>query len=110
MADVSRVTVAVFTDPWCPYSWAAEPQWRRLLVEFGAELDVTYVMGGMNHVLRDVPAFAGKWLDASARGGQPVDPRGLLDAPPAAPSRPDATGGAGLSPAPSEAASPATTS
>ncbi|MDP9384575.1 MAG: DsbA family protein, partial [Actinomycetota bacterium] len=80
------VTVAVtyFTDPFCPWSWAAEPAFRRLLTEFGDDLAVTYVIGGMTHALQDRVAFAAHWLDAGAESGMPVDPRGLLEDPPAA--------------------------
>lgn len=73
----------MYTDPWCPFSWAAEPHWRRIQVEFATELDITYVIGGMQHVLSDVPAFAAKWLEASGDGAMPVDPRALLAHPPA---------------------------
>ena len=39
--------VRYYTDPACPASWAAEPALRRLMVEFGADLAITYVMGGL---------------------------------------------------------------
>ena len=34
------------TDPACSASWSCEPRLRRLMVEFGAEVEITYVMGG----------------------------------------------------------------
>jgi hypothetical protein len=73
----------MYTDPWCPFSWAAEPHSRRMQVEFGESLSITYVMGGMQQALSKVPEFAGKWLEASDRSGMPVDPRRLLSDPPA---------------------------
>jgi hypothetical protein len=39
--------VHYFTDPADAASWAAEPSLRRLLWEFGADLPITYVMGGL---------------------------------------------------------------
>jgi protein-disulfide isomerase-like protein with CxxC motif len=32
------------TDPFCPWSWGSEPSWRRMLVEFGGEVAITYVI------------------------------------------------------------------
>jgi len=79
---VERVAVTYFTDPWCPWSWAAEPTRRRLAVEFGDSLSLTYVVAGMAHALQDRPRFVATWLDAAAASGMPADPRGLLDDPP----------------------------
>ena len=31
-------SVTIFTDPYCPWSWAVEPHLRRLEVEFGAQV------------------------------------------------------------------------
>jgi predicted DsbA family dithiol-disulfide isomerase len=81
VADV--VSVTLFTSPWCPFSWAAEPQMRRIQTEFDAELSVTYVLKDLSHHWSDLPDFAADWLEASSRGGQPADPRGLLTDPPA---------------------------
>lgn len=82
MADVRVVSVTYFTDPFCPWSWAAEPSRRRLEVEFGEGLRITYVIAGMAHALQDPVAFARSWLDAAADSGMPADPRGLLQDPP----------------------------
>src|SRR4051812_49440573 len=46
LARAMAVKVRFFTDPVCPWSWAAEPAVRRLMVEFGDSLSWTYVMGG----------------------------------------------------------------
>lgn len=83
VADVGRVQVTLFTDPWCPWSWAAEPVRRRLETEFGAQVAFTYVMAGLGDPLADRAAFAREWLDAAAASGMPLDPRGLLADPPA---------------------------
>jgi predicted DsbA family dithiol-disulfide isomerase len=70
------VRVRYHTDPACPASWAAEPVLRRLAVEFGADLSITYVMGGLAREYEaPYEARVMEWLDASDRSGMPVDPR-----------------------------------
>ena len=41
------VHVIYYTDPACPWSWAAEPALRRIEGEFGDGVSITYVMGGL---------------------------------------------------------------
>ena len=41
------VEVRFYTDPACPWSWAAEPALRRLMWEFDGELRFAWVMGGL---------------------------------------------------------------
>jgi protein-disulfide isomerase-like protein with CxxC motif len=67
--------VRYHTDPACSASWAAEPRLRRLLLEFGADLEVTYVMGGLAREFEDLPGLVMKWLDHVGEAGMPVDPR-----------------------------------
>jgi putative protein-disulfide isomerase len=74
--------VRYFTDPACPWSWAAEPALRRLQVEFGDELTITYVMGGLAREFRRPLETMRHVLDAAAASRMPVDPRVWLDAPP----------------------------
>jgi predicted DsbA family dithiol-disulfide isomerase len=69
------VPVHYFTDPACPMSWGYEPNVRRLMVEFGDELDWRLVMGGLG---RD---YAGHekgallhWAAEAAEIEMPVDP------------------------------------
>jgi predicted DsbA family dithiol-disulfide isomerase len=81
VADVAEVTAVVFTDPFCPWSWAAEPQLRRLVREFGDGVAITFVMAGLP--LGDGPALAAEALDAAAASGMPLDPRVFLRDPPA---------------------------
>ena len=76
---MAAVGLTYYTDPSCPWSWAAEPSFRRLLTEFGTALRVDYVMARS----RDAGSVAA-WLEAAAGSGMPVDPRGLLSDPPAA--------------------------
>jgi len=76
------IHVAYFTDPACPWSWAAEPALRRLQVEFGDQARITYVMGGL---AREFPRPWGELpevLDAVAASGMPADPRLWIDRPP----------------------------
>ena len=77
------VHVVYFTDPACPWSWAAEPAVRRLQVEFGDEVSITYVMGGLAREFKRPQETMRHVLDAAAASGMPVDPRLWLDAPPA---------------------------
>jgi putative protein-disulfide isomerase len=79
---VGAVHVTYFTDPACPWSWAAEPAIRRLLVEFGDDIAVTYVMGGLAREFRTPVETMRHVLDAAAASAMPTDPRLWLDAPP----------------------------
>jgi predicted DsbA family dithiol-disulfide isomerase len=80
---LSRVVVhvAYFTDPLCPWSWAAEPQLRRVQVEFSGQVDFTYLMVGMAREV-DAPALLGQTLEAVAESGMPADPRVWLEGAP----------------------------
>jgi putative protein-disulfide isomerase len=80
------VMVSYHTDPICPWSWAAEPEIRKLMAEFGDELEWRFVMGGL---ARDLAPDASpraplpvevrarlteEWLRVSTRTGAPLDP------------------------------------
>src|SRR5438477_17587 len=47
LRHMELVQALYYTDPFCPWSWALEPTFRRLLSEFSHGLHVTYVMSGM---------------------------------------------------------------
>jgi predicted DsbA family dithiol-disulfide isomerase len=79
---VAAVHVRYFTDPACPWSWAAEPALLRLRTEFGDDLRITYVMGGLAREFKRPVETLRHVLDAAAASGMPVDPRLWLDAPP----------------------------
>jgi putative protein-disulfide isomerase len=65
-----------YTDPACSASWKIEPGLRRLQTEFGAGVQITYVMGGLARQYEgDQSRVAREWLDASSASGMPVDPR-----------------------------------
>jgi putative protein-disulfide isomerase len=78
---MEMIDVVYFTDPLCPWSWAAEPTLRRVEAEFGEQVRIRYVMVGMArevdaaHELREL-------LDAVAESGMPADPRVWIDGPP----------------------------
>jgi putative protein-disulfide isomerase len=76
------VEALYYTDPFCPWSWALEPQLRHITQEFGANLRITYVMSGMRSELSDETEVALQLLDASAASGMPVDVRLWLRDPP----------------------------
>jgi predicted DsbA family dithiol-disulfide isomerase len=76
------VRLRYHTDPACPASWAAEPLVRRLLVEFGADLSITYVMGGLAREYE--PPYESRvmeWLEHADRSGMPFDPRLWTEGP-----------------------------
>ncbi len=64
-----------YTDPMCPWSWALEPALRKLAVEFGDGLSLTYVMCGMAREVGDAGPLVSDMLEASAASGMPVDVR-----------------------------------
>jgi predicted DsbA family dithiol-disulfide isomerase len=76
------VRLRYHTDPACPASWAAEPVLRRLMVEFGADLSITYVMGGLAREYEaPYESRVMEWLDHADRSGMPFDPRLWTEGP-----------------------------
>jgi predicted DsbA family dithiol-disulfide isomerase len=71
------VQVRFYTDPACPWSWAAEPTLRRLMWEFEGELDFVWVMGGLtrSYEKANLLDVVSQWLVDAAEGGMPCDPR-----------------------------------
>jgi putative protein-disulfide isomerase len=69
------VEVYYYTDPACPWSWALEPAFRKLLVALGDSLELTYVMCGMAREFGDPAKLVEESLEASASSGMPFDPR-----------------------------------
>jgi putative protein-disulfide isomerase len=79
-----RLTRAtLYTDPFCPWSWAAEPALRRLRAGLGDALELRWVVVGLARTLDDPAALALAALDAADASGMPVDPRVFLRDPPA---------------------------
>jgi predicted DsbA family dithiol-disulfide isomerase len=90
------VQVRFYTDPACPWSWAAEPALRRLMWEFEEELEFVWVMGGLarryGREYRDEEGRIGQgpdcfadlishWLEVAADGRMPTDPRIWTESP-----------------------------
>lgn len=92
-SDGVQVEVTYYTDPLCSWSWAFEPQWRRLRYEFGPQLTWRYRLAGMipdwntfsdplNSVSR--PLHLGpQWFQVQQISGMPIDDRIWIDDPPA---------------------------
>lgn len=76
------IEASYYTDPACPWSWALEPNLRRLGVEFGDAIAIRPVMGGRWPRFEDPQAQVGRWLEACDRSGMPFDPRLWLESPP----------------------------
>ena len=72
---VAVVRVICLTDPADAASWAAEPARRRLEVEFGDDVRITYVMAGLAREFTDPAAQARAVLAAAASSGMPADVR-----------------------------------
>jgi protein-disulfide isomerase-like protein with CxxC motif len=80
------VAVDYHTDPACPWSWAAEPSIRALMLEFGDDLRWRLVMAGLAREVAPgvspraaLPpaaraALTEEWLRVSADTGAPLDP------------------------------------
>jgi putative protein-disulfide isomerase len=69
------VQVRYFTDPVCPWSWAAEPFVRRLMVEFGDSLSWSWVMVGLSREIpEDTRGAALHWLGVADSTRMPIDP------------------------------------
>jgi predicted DsbA family dithiol-disulfide isomerase len=77
------VSTTYFTDPYCPWSWAAEPALRRLQSLFNTE--IRYVMAGLAREIDHARAreLALATLDAAAEARMPADARVWLRDPPA---------------------------
>ena len=71
------VQVRFYTDPACPWSWAAEPALRRLMWEFEGELEFVWVMGGLarSYERANLLEVVSQWLEDADAGGMPCDPR-----------------------------------
>jgi hypothetical protein len=52
------------------------------MMEFGDELEITYVMGGLAREFEDPTGLVMSWLEHSAESGMPVDPRIWWDGAP----------------------------
>ena len=87
---MKKLILTQFTDPACTWCWGSEPVVRKLEWQFGDQLELKFVMGGL---VKDINQFGGDprngvtgtnvkqlmegvathWVDASSRHGMPVD-------------------------------------
>jgi putative protein-disulfide isomerase len=91
--EADRVDITFYTDPLCCWSWAFEPQWRRLQYEFQQVIQCRYVMGGLlpgwqsfNDPLFSVsrPMQMGPvWHEASMESGMKIYDKIWVEDPPA---------------------------
>jgi predicted DsbA family dithiol-disulfide isomerase len=90
--EADGIDILYYTDPLCCWSWAFEPQWRRLQYEFSGKITWRYCMGGLlpgwkdyhdpvNSVSR--PAQMGPvWMHARQLSGMPMHDRVWIKDPP----------------------------
>jgi putative protein-disulfide isomerase len=91
--EADRLVIEYYTDPLCCWSWAFEPQWRRLRYEYKGKVQWHYHMGGLlpgwgnfSDPLYSVnrPQQMGPvWMEAAQLSGQPMHDRIWVDDPPA---------------------------
>ncbi len=91
--QADRVEITFYTDPLCCWSWALEPQWRRLQYEFQEQLVFRNVMGGMIPSWKNYsdsiysvnrPQQMGPvWLEAGITSGMPIHDKIWVTDPPA---------------------------
>jgi putative protein-disulfide isomerase len=87
-----RVKIIYYTDPLCCWSWAFEPQWRRLRYEFRNYIEWEYRMGGLisnwnnyNDTINSIsrPLQMGPlWMQAHHISGMPMQDRIWMSDPP----------------------------
>jgi predicted DsbA family dithiol-disulfide isomerase len=84
--------ITYYTDPLCCWSWAFEPQWRRLLFEFKGKVKYHYCMAGLlpgwnnyNDTINSVskPIQMGPvWMHAKQLSGMPIEQNIWISDPP----------------------------
>jgi protein-disulfide isomerase-like protein with CxxC motif len=75
--------VTYITDPACAESWGIEPMVRRLMANFGDQLEWRFVMGGLGREWgeEDWHRMMAGWLRTAEQSGMPFDPLIWRDAP-----------------------------
>jgi putative protein-disulfide isomerase len=87
--NVSAIRMIYFTDPICSACWSIEPQLRKLLLEYGEQVEVEYHMGGL---LPSWDVYSGggiskpsdvshHWDEMSTHFGMPIDGNVWLEDP-----------------------------
>ncbi|QCR25343.1 MULTISPECIES: DsbA family protein [Pontibacter] len=91
--EAGSVEIEYYTDPLCCWSWALEPQWRRLRFEYSGRVKWRYRMGGlipnwesfndpMNVVNRPLQ-MGPLWMEAKYVSGMPIRDKIWYENPPA---------------------------
>ncbi|WP_439882768.1 DsbA family oxidoreductase [Pontibacter sp. MBLB2868] len=91
--EAGSVEVEYYTDPLCCWSWAMEPQWRRLRFEYKGNVKWRYRMGGLianwdafsdpiNNINRPLQ-MGPLWMEAKYKSGMPIHDRVWYENPPA---------------------------
>jgi putative protein-disulfide isomerase len=85
------VSVKYYTDPVCPWSWAAEPSIRKLMAQFGERLRWTFVMAGLARDFKQGATGGSEqqlraelireWLEVAHEAGVPLDPLLWVESP-----------------------------
>lgn len=85
----AKLEILYFTDPFCSWCWASEPQLYRLRERYRGQLTVRNVMGGlvedMSHFydavnqIGSTAQVAPHWREVCQRTGQPIDERVMED-------------------------------
>lgn len=91
--EAAVVDIVYYTDPLCSWSWAFEPQWRRLRYEYGDQLRWRYCMGGLLpnweafndpfHAVSRPVQMGPLWYETKYISGMPIRERIWMDDPPA---------------------------
>ncbi len=88
-----RIEIVFYTDPLCCWSWAMQPQWRRIQYEYRDIISTRYCMGGLisdwnnfndsvNSISRPIQ-MGSVWAQAHHISGMPVYDRIWMSDPPA---------------------------
>jgi len=91
--NADQVDITYYTDPLCCWSWAFEPQWRKLLYEFNGKIKWQYIMGGLipswknysdelNSVTKPIQ-MGPVWMQATHLSGMPMPNKIWMEDPPA---------------------------
>lgn len=86
------IEITCYTDPYCTWCWGSEPILQKLKEQYGEQIKIRYVMGGL---VKDIKQFndpangiggeywyqevADHWLEASNHHKMPVDERVFYD-------------------------------
>ena len=76
------VEITYYTDPLCCWSWAFEPQWRRLRYQYAGRIRWRYRMGGLSDGGGRPAQMGPLWKEAQHVSGMPIEARiWMEDAP-----------------------------